>query len=574
MNIQDATPGEVVTFYSYKGGTGRTMTLVNLAYLLADKLPYGQKILLLDWDLEAPGLHRYFHDRLRVLQTDKNSHVDAMPGLIDLFCLMKQTADDKTADASDAVQIIGNEEALQEDERPKWTPLETIELDDFILGTDNPNLHMIKAGLIDDGYSTRVNTFDWEGFYDRFPSIFLRFAEKLKSRYRYIFIDSRTGQTDTAGICTALMPEKLVAVFTPNRQSLLGMESIIRQAIAYRNASEEDMRPLMVFPLPSRVEVSQDELRATWRSGDKARNIEGYEPFFTRVLSDVYGLKYCHLKKYFDEVQIRHSPVYAFGEEIAVLIEKSKKVEDDYSLTRAYKNLLDWLEPGYLPWQHSEAIRILKALEAKTALETVELRSLEETVNEGNALVVSLLEDGNDGNAYMLAMQVSRLARKHLTQEQSATPAAMSNLANIHRDRGEFQKAAALYKEALEICKRVFGNEHKFTFALMNNLALTLRDLGELPDARALQEKVLISCSRVLGEEHPDTLATINNLAVTLFDMGEFSAAQAMMEQALAGYRKIFGDQHPNTLPSQKSLNNILAAKAATAAAPALPATT
>ena len=574
MNIQDATPGEVVTFYSYKGGTGRTMTLVNLAYLLADKLPYGQKILLLDWDLEAPGLHRYFHDRLRVLQTDKNSHVDAMPGLIDLFCLMKQTADDKTADASDAVQINGNEDALQEDERPKWTPLETIELDDFILGTDNPNLHMIKAGLIDDGYSTRVNTFDWEGFYDRFPSIFLRFAEKLKSRYRYIFIDSRTGQTDTAGICTALMPEKLVAVFTPNRQSLLGMESIIRQAIAYRNASEEDMRPLMVFPLPSRVEVSQDELRATWRSGDKARNIEGYEPFFTRVLSDVYGLKYCHLKKYFDEVQIRHSPVYAFGEEIAVLIEKSKKVEDDYSLTRAYKNLLDWLEPGYLPWQHSEAIRILKALEAKTALETVELRSLAETVEEGNALVVSLLADGNDGNAYMLAMQVSRLARNNLPHEQSATLNAMINLADIHRDRGEFQKAAALYNETLEICKQVFGNEHRYTLDLMNNLALTLTHLGELPAARALQEEVLISRSRVLGEDHPGTFAAINNLALTLAYMGELSAAQTMMEQALPVIRKIFGEQHPKTLASQENLNHILAAKTATAAAPALPATT
>jgi eukaryotic-like serine/threonine-protein kinase len=568
MNIQDATPGEVVTFYSYKGGTGRTMTLVNLAYLLADKLPYGQRILLLDWDLEAPGLHRYFHDRLRVLQTDKNSHVDAMPGLIDLFCLMKQTADDKTADASDAVQINGNE-----DERPKWTPLETIEIDDFILGTDNPNLHMIKAGLIDDGYSTRVNTFDWEGFYDRFPSIFLRFAEKLKSRYRYIFIDSRTGQTDTAGICTALMPEKLVAVFTPNRQSLLGMESIIRQAIAYRNASEEDMRPLMVFPLPSRVEVSQDELRATWRSGDKARNIEGYEPFFTRVLSDVYGLKYCHLKKYFDEVQIRHSPVYAFGEEIAVLIEKSKKVEDDYSLTRAYKNLLDWLEPGYLPWQHSEAIRILKALEAKTALEPVELRSLAETVEEGNALVVSLLADGNDGNAYMLAMQVSRLARNNLPHEQSATLNAMINLADIHRDRGEFQKAAALYKETLEICKQVFGNEHRYTLSLMGNLALTLKNLGELPAARALQEKVLISRSRVLGEEHPETLSAIHKLADTLADMGELSATQTMLTQALPVIRKIFGDQHPHTLASQELLNRILVAKAI-AAAPALPATT
>jgi hypothetical protein len=38
-----------------------------------------------------------------------------------------------------------------------------------------------------------------------------------------VLIDSRTGLTDIRGICTMLMPEKLVVVFTPNRQSLTGV---------------------------------------------------------------------------------------------------------------------------------------------------------------------------------------------------------------------------------------------------------------------------------------------------------------------------------------------------------------
>ena len=61
--MKERTSGEVVTFYSYKGGTGRTMSMVNLACLLADRLNFGERILLIDWDLEAPGLHRYFHSR-------------------------------------------------------------------------------------------------------------------------------------------------------------------------------------------------------------------------------------------------------------------------------------------------------------------------------------------------------------------------------------------------------------------------------------------------------------------------------------------------------------------------------
>jgi Mrp family chromosome partitioning ATPase len=50
--------GSIVTFYSYKGGAGRTMVLANTACLLAAA---GHKVLAIDGDLEAPGLHRYLH---------------------------------------------------------------------------------------------------------------------------------------------------------------------------------------------------------------------------------------------------------------------------------------------------------------------------------------------------------------------------------------------------------------------------------------------------------------------------------------------------------------------------------
>lgn len=44
--------GRIVTFYSYKGGTGRTMALVNVGWIMASN---GKRVLLVDWDLEAPG---------------------------------------------------------------------------------------------------------------------------------------------------------------------------------------------------------------------------------------------------------------------------------------------------------------------------------------------------------------------------------------------------------------------------------------------------------------------------------------------------------------------------------------
>ena len=49
--------GRIVTFYSFKGGTGRTMALANVAWILAAN---GLRVLIADWDLESPGLHRFF----------------------------------------------------------------------------------------------------------------------------------------------------------------------------------------------------------------------------------------------------------------------------------------------------------------------------------------------------------------------------------------------------------------------------------------------------------------------------------------------------------------------------------
>ena len=67
--------GTIITFYSFKGGVGRTMALANIAILLANQ---GYKVLTIDWDLEAPGLDKYFSKLSR-------SNYNVKKGLIDLI---------------------------------------------------------------------------------------------------------------------------------------------------------------------------------------------------------------------------------------------------------------------------------------------------------------------------------------------------------------------------------------------------------------------------------------------------------------------------------------------------------
>ncbi|MGH8524572.1 MAG: hypothetical protein ACREXY_10245, partial [Gammaproteobacteria bacterium] len=81
VRSQMRNQGDVVTFYSYKGGTGRSMALVNCAGLIAQHLPDKTKpILLIDFDLEAPGLHRYLEPYL----PPKDEWAER-PGTLELF---------------------------------------------------------------------------------------------------------------------------------------------------------------------------------------------------------------------------------------------------------------------------------------------------------------------------------------------------------------------------------------------------------------------------------------------------------------------------------------------------------
>jgi len=352
MSTLLSSPGKVIAFYSYKGGTGRSMALANVACVLAQSEPAGGRVLVVDWDLEAPGLHRYLQRYLRrALAGDEEVQANH-PGLIDLFLQIRSLLD------AGGIVNCYDQDAITE-------LLEQVPLEDYIIETDIANLSFLKAGMFDREYAAKVSTFNWPNLYERAPSLIRAFAERLSKDFRYVLIDSRTGLTDTSGICTMLMPEIIVAVFTPNRQSLAGVIEVVEQAGSYRSESD-DLRPLLVFPLPSRIESSEPDLRTQWRFGQGKAGIEGFQPTFEKAFCRMYGLPICDLGPYFDDVQIQHVPRYAYGEEIAVLGEKSR---DRLSLTRSYERFAARLVAAVEPWDEGDAESLGKEAIASLAID-------------------------------------------------------------------------------------------------------------------------------------------------------------------------------------------------------------
>jgi MinD-like ATPase involved in chromosome partitioning or flagellar assembly len=183
----------VVTFYSFKGGVGRSMALVNVAAELAKR---GKRVLMVDFDLEAPGL-----DTFDLTRSD-----DCKRGLLDFVCDFRDTTE--VPDVKEYVYQTGAD-----------------------LGTGE--LWVMPAGLQDDEYDCRFRSVDWADLYAS-QNGFLLF-EDLKAQWSealemdYVLIDSRTGHTDVGGICTRQLPEAVVAFFFPNEQNRRGLQSVVSQ---------------------------------------------------------------------------------------------------------------------------------------------------------------------------------------------------------------------------------------------------------------------------------------------------------------------------------------------------------
>ena len=152
------------TFYSFKGGVGRSMAMANVADILARR---GLRVLAIDFDLEAPGLERYF-------QVEKTAAL-ANPGLIDLLQSFKKC-------------LSGNAPL---DDSAEFRQLERFIFPIFQQPLDNGGtLHLMTAGQREPAaqyhqYALAVRTFDWQDFYDNWEgqTFFKWLRSQLSERF-------------------------------------------------------------------------------------------------------------------------------------------------------------------------------------------------------------------------------------------------------------------------------------------------------------------------------------------------------------------------------------------------------
>lgn len=278
--MSDTCQGQIITFYSYKGGTGRTMALANVAWILASN---GKRVLSVDWDLESPGLHKFFHPFL------DESTVSATAGVIEIINEYATAAVDPGPRGDDwhleFAQVQRHAVSL-----------------DWVF-PDGGRLDFLSAGRQNRDYSAAVCSLDWDNFYDRLGGgrFFRAMRDDMKRNYDYVLIDSRTGLSDVADICTIELPDVLTICFTLSDQSIEGAASVARQISGrYRD------RNIRVLPVPMRIEDGEKEKLDVGRALARMK-FEGFPAGMTPEASAVYWAS----------VEVPYKPFYAFEETLA-----------------------------------------------------------------------------------------------------------------------------------------------------------------------------------------------------------------------------------------------------------------
>jgi MinD-like ATPase involved in chromosome partitioning or flagellar assembly/Flp pilus assembly protein TadD len=279
---------QIVTFYSFKGGSGRSQLAANLAAYLCyyeDK-----KILLIDWDLEAPGLDYFFKiDRKKVTK-----------GVIELF--------------EEYVRVARSGEKLELSQLPKFNEVYNIAKGESKGEKSMGKIDIIPAANFNsEDYIRRINNFDWFDFYERLEGRY--YIEYLKQElkkedYDFIFIDSRTGFSDYLGICNIQLPDINIIVVAPSHQNLDGAYKIATKILEHPYTKENRKNPI-VLPLLSRIDLADSDRTPEWTGLflEKFRVI--LEDTFISTIGSNFTAEY-----FIGETTIFYDRELAFGENL------------------------------------------------------------------------------------------------------------------------------------------------------------------------------------------------------------------------------------------------------------------
>ncbi|NDV58755.1 KGGVGR-motif variant AAA ATPase [Bacteroides sp. 519] len=224
---------KTIAFYSYKGGVGRTLALSNIATRLTE---FGKSVCMLDFDLEAPGLHSKF-DACKINK-----------GIVDYI-----------------YEFSVNQNLLPTISTEFYCKLPS----KSFVSRKKPNFTFIPAGNIDTGeYWKKLSAINWyQMFYEEDSQgidFFIDLKEKIRRDIKpdYLLIDTRTGITEISSITLSILADQIILLAANNEENKKGCQRIL-QSIQSQQETLKQKKDIILaltrLPYPKTVEERTKE---------------------------------------------------------------------------------------------------------------------------------------------------------------------------------------------------------------------------------------------------------------------------------------------------------------------------
>lgn len=226
-SVKGSSKAPVVTFYSYKGGMGRTTTMIAYAMSLAvNENPSKRKrVVIIDCDLEAPGYLNFFDlsEHNGLCSGKKN-------GLVEFISDAQLTLHPEKLDLNDYIINVGDDNK-----------------NNFAYNNLN-NIWLIPAGNLNESYYDLSGGVDRNDYLEGLAKINLSSVNSIVKYFNIlldrinetiepdiILLDSRTGFNDIFGTAALYLSSCVIGFFGFSRQTQPGLMNLLKEYYSRTN---------------------------------------------------------------------------------------------------------------------------------------------------------------------------------------------------------------------------------------------------------------------------------------------------------------------------------------------------
>ena len=215
-----------VTFYSFKGGVGRTTALTHVAWILAMR---GRKVVAVDLDLEAPGLSTAFS-------------LNPLPefGIVDYFY---------------------ERSYLPEGLEPNI--LITKIFGEVTIPDATGRLFIVPAGSLSLDYISKVDDLRATTILDHGETLWSIFSREIQEQLKpdIILVDSRTGINEWGALSLLQAADEAIIFLFPNEQNRQGIDLLLKSLNSFGKLSIN----FVFSPVPDLSDTGMAKVTKLWR---------------------------------------------------------------------------------------------------------------------------------------------------------------------------------------------------------------------------------------------------------------------------------------------------------------------